>query len=557
MSDTVSVAVGDSLLAAYRTDPGRVRSNNEDLPLLDPGRGVYGVIDGVGGQAAGEIAARIARDVILQRLARPLGTPQERVREALAIANNEIFRRAEADPELHGMACVVTLAIVTDGAITIGHVGDTRLYKLRPDGLRKVTHDHSPVGEREDARELSELDAMRHPRRNEVFRDLGSGYRDKDEEEFVEVIVEPLDRESAILLCSDGLTDMVPSAVIEQVVQQHAGNPQAVVDALVAAANEAGGRDNVTVVYAEAPEFAAALQQRGRKAGSTDPGDPAGGAALRAEGVRDGHKSSTPDGRSRPTLARRIIRSRTTWFCLGMLVGTAGAVGLAWRLGMVTLDPAPPLVVDAAAASGFTRISDALAAARPGDVVRVEPGTYAERLFLPDGVDLAARVPGTVVLARPSNASGDVVALSAFGTSSSSVSGLTIESTPALPIAVGVLVTGQGVALEQITFKGSMRAGIEVTPTAGVSVRSSTFSVQGPAIALAGEADAVLTGNTFLRAGRQAHAPFTLSPTSQAVFRGNVFAGFGADVVKGMPAAALQQLLAGNYVVACEPSLLR
>ena len=87
--------IAGPLLAAYRSDPGRVRDNNEDLPLVDAARGVYGVIDGVGGQAAGEVAAAIARDVILQRLSRPLGTPGERVREAIAIANNEIFSRSE------------------------------------------------------------------------------------------------------------------------------------------------------------------------------------------------------------------------------------------------------------------------------------------------------------------------------------------------------------------------------------------------------------------------------------------------------------------------------
>ena len=114
MSD-VSTMSSLALRSAYRTDPGRLRTNNEDLPLFDPDRGVYGVIDGVGGHVAGELAAAIARDVITQRLARPLGTPAERVREAIAIANNEIFKRAERRGDLRGMTCVVTLAIVSDG----------------------------------------------------------------------------------------------------------------------------------------------------------------------------------------------------------------------------------------------------------------------------------------------------------------------------------------------------------------------------------------------------------------------------------------------------------
>jgi serine/threonine protein phosphatase PrpC len=144
------------LNAAACTHPGRVRLNNEDMPVIDAARGIFGVIDGIGGQAGGEVAAATARDVILQRLARPAGTPAERVREAIAIANNEIYRRASASAELAGMGCVVTLAIVSDGRITIGHVGDTRLYKIRPEAIRKITRDHSPVGELEDAGELPE-----------------------------------------------------------------------------------------------------------------------------------------------------------------------------------------------------------------------------------------------------------------------------------------------------------------------------------------------------------------------------------------------------------------
>ena len=131
------------------------------------------------------------------------------------------------------MTCVVTLAIVTEGRLTIGHVGDSRLYKIRPDGLQKLTHDHSPVGEREDAQELTELAAMRHPRRHEVFRDVGGALRDKDEADYVEITEQPFERDAAILLCTDGLTDMVPSTTVDRLVRQHAGDPDAVVGALV------------------------------------------------------------------------------------------------------------------------------------------------------------------------------------------------------------------------------------------------------------------------------------------------------------------------------------
>ena len=95
----------------------------------------------------------------------------------------------------------------------VGHVGDTRLYKLRRGRIEKITRDHSPVGEREDARELSERDAMQHPRRNEVYRDVGSEPHEPGDPEFIDIHEIPFEPDAALLLCSDGLTDLVDSAV--------------------------------------------------------------------------------------------------------------------------------------------------------------------------------------------------------------------------------------------------------------------------------------------------------------------------------------------------------
>jgi PPM family protein phosphatase len=561
MTDVHTVAA-DSLVSAFRTDAGRLRTNNEDLPLVDAARGVYGVIDGIGGQAAGEIAAGIARDVILQRLARPLGTPAERVREAIAIANNEIFAQAEAAPQFHGMACVVTLALVSDHMLTIGHVGDSRLYKFRPGGVRKLTHDHSPVGEREDANELSESEAMRHPRRNEVFRDIGSTRRDKDEEDFVEVIEEPFERDSAILLCSDGLTDMVSVATIDRLVRWYAGNPQDVVDALVAAANDAGGKDNITVVYVEGAAFPAGLGQQvkssdGNTAAVVAP--PTGSASASEQA---GHSAEMPAAkRNRPgSIGRffgRVLRSRTTWFSVGAVAGVAGALVVAWRVGTSGAEPKRTLLVGVPQPSGFSRITEAIAAARSGDIVRVEPGQYHERVILRDGVDLVARIPGTVTIVRPSNASGEVVAITMLGSACGRVAGIDIESTAAHPIDTGIRVFGQGCSVEQADFSGEMRAGIQVTPSASVTIRSTWFKVQGPAVILEDESEATLASSSVVRVGRPSDLPFSLSPSSHVTFQRNLFAGFGTEVVRGIPAAVRQQLLAGNFVIASEPSLLR
>jgi serine/threonine protein phosphatase PrpC len=148
------------LRSAQGSDIGRVRGNNEDLVYSDDRRGIYVVIDGMGGQAAGEHAARIALDRLRRRLERQTGTVEERIREAIALANNAVFEAAESRSEWRGMACVLTLAVVENGKATIGHVGDSRLYKIHRGTIRKLTHDHSPVGEREDSGELTEEQAM-------------------------------------------------------------------------------------------------------------------------------------------------------------------------------------------------------------------------------------------------------------------------------------------------------------------------------------------------------------------------------------------------------------
>ncbi len=373
------------------------------------------------------MAAATARDVILQRLARPIGTAAERVREAIAIANNEIYRRAGGSAELAGMGCVITLAIVADGRLTIGHVGDTRLYKIRPDGIRKLTRDHSPVGELEDTGELPEPEAMRHPRRHEVFRDVGTVYRDKDEQEFVDVIEEPLEPDAALLLCSDGLSDMLPSGTIAHIMRQHAGSPERVVEALVAAANDAGGRDNITVVYAEMPLVA---ERMGRT--STE--------ALTPAEVTNPPNSLTdpiadrPETQSRPASAGRVRRtlraingSRATWFMVGALARRRRRVGA----DGVCRDDAGPRATNARGRPGWQRAVPQLSRPRlrramPGDVVRVEPGVYRERVDVRSGADLIARVPGTVTIARPAGSA--VPALSLTGPFSVRVAGITIDS---------------------------------------------------------------------------------------------------------------------------------
>ena len=252
-----------SLNCGAATDIGLVRDHNEDRYWMDPARGAFLVVDGVGGQAAGERAAEIAVAAIREAIG---------VRPATRAARRRASARPSPPPtiastprrsrirELAGMACVLTLALVEGEQVTIGHVGDSRLYLIGPGAIRKVTSDHSPVGEIEDAGELSEEEAMAHPRRNEVFRDVGSCPRSADEDDFIEVRQCELPGDAAMLLCSDGLSDHLTSRRIREIAERYAGDAAQMARNLVDAANQAGGRDNITAVFVAGPAF------RGRSA---------------------------------------------------------------------------------------------------------------------------------------------------------------------------------------------------------------------------------------------------------------------------------------------------
>lgn len=536
--------LADAMTAASRTDPGRVREHNEDLPLMDAARGIFGVIDGVGGEAGGEVAAATAQEVILQRLARPIGTPAERVREAIALANNEIFRRAQESPALRGMACVVTLALVSNGRITIGHVGDSRLYKLRADGVRKLTRDHSPVGEREDAGELGEVDAMRHPRRNEVFRDVGSALRDKDEHDFVDVIEEPLERDSAILVCSDGLSDMLTASSIDHIVRQHAGDPARVAEALVAAANDAGGKDNITVVYAERPRFAASIGGHDTQT----PTEPLTARSTTAAAAKGKSPASATPGVVRRT-AGAILRSRTAWFLLGTALGVVGALGLMFYVARTQVQAPRTLAVAADGSTPHVSIGAAMLLARPGDTVRVDPGEYFEQVIVADGVDLVARTPGLVTIRRPVALDPSAPGVSVGGTLPSRISGVRIATSAASPGATGITVGGAGATLELVQIEGPFARAVTLLPDSSVSMNGSRVTVAGALVTVPDGSHATLTNNIFTRATASAEPPITAGALSRLTLTGNLFAGFAPDIIRGVAEPRRKELLNGNIIV--------
>jgi serine/threonine protein phosphatase PrpC len=421
--------VKTNVRCAGASDPGLVRSNNEDAFHIDPERGIFLVVDGIGGQAAGEKAAEIAVQRVRARLERQTGTIEQRVREAITMANNEILREARANPEFAGMACVLTLAVLENGSAVVGHVGDSRLYQVRRGEIHKITHDHSPVGEREDNRELSELDAMSHPRRNEVFRDVGSEEHTPNDADFIEVKSFPFDSDSALLLCSDGLSDQVPSAQIRAAVERHAGNPEAAVSELIAAANRAGGKDNVTVLVVEGEQFS-------------------GPAAIP------------------PPVPGTAWASHALLFAAGFLI----AVSLCW-LTRTMWQPAPVVIAPRLIKVTAT-IAAAMAEARAGDTVEVPEGEYREQVRLKDGVTLRARVPREPKLRAAPLSSGPAVI--AEGVKGARLTGFRILADPETPLSTGILLRDSEVEIDDVEVKGA-GVGIEIRGSASPMLRANAI----------------------------------------------------------------------------------
>lgn len=239
-----------------KTDVGRQRTNNEDAFVaeqLDENTVLAVVIDGIGGYEGGEVAAEIAQREIPSYLKEfNRGERLELLKQAVVCANNAIYDRRRFDTARPHMGCVLTSALIDSNrkVIDMVHVGDTRLYQFHQENLRKLSHDHSYVGYCEENDELTEEQAMHHPRRNEISRAVGEGQHGVSDPGFLEAQEFPLLPNSTFLLCSDGLTDLVTSHQIVAILEQPLSLEEKV-QALIDAANEAGGKDNVTVVLVE------------------------------------------------------------------------------------------------------------------------------------------------------------------------------------------------------------------------------------------------------------------------------------------------------------------
>lgn len=238
------------------SDMGRNRTNNEDAYVVEKLTDkviLAVVIDGVGGYEGGEVAADIAKNEIHDYLGKfDRGERIELLKQAVASANNAIFERRKVDEVRSNMSCVLTASIidVENNTVNMVHVGDTRMYQYHHGELKKLSHDHSLVGYREEIGDLTEEEAMHHPQRNVIGRDVGSAHHDIGDPDFIEANQFPLLPNSTYLLCSDGLTDLVTSKQISEILEKKTTVAKKAQD-LIDAANDAGGKDNITVVLVE------------------------------------------------------------------------------------------------------------------------------------------------------------------------------------------------------------------------------------------------------------------------------------------------------------------
>lgn len=242
-----------------KTDKGLMRDHNEDnyvSTVLWDSSILLCCIDGVGGMSGGAVCSATVAERLEQYLKEmqleenPIGM----LKHVLVKINNDIISMQKEMPEYSGMGCVLTAVLVDtkSNKVYMTHVGDTRLYEFVDGQLVKLSHDHSPVGVREEMGILTEAEAMSHPKRNVIERCLGDNPL-HDDTDYIETGVFPFKAGATYLLCSDGLTDLVTAAGICQILAEDTDVDNKT-DKLVSAANDAGGKDNITVLLLDYPD---------------------------------------------------------------------------------------------------------------------------------------------------------------------------------------------------------------------------------------------------------------------------------------------------------------
>ena len=230
------------------TDVGKVRKSNQDALVVDEGLRLFGVADGMGGHNGGETASAGARDSLIELLQGK--TPSlDALREGVTEANASLFRQQAEDESLSGMGTTLSVIWLSEHFVYLGHVGDSRIYRLRGGKLEQMTDDHSLVGELMRAGYLTPEEAEHHPQKNVILRAVGT-------EPGIDVDLAVEERKSGDLwlICSDGLHGMVSDKKMEAILSVN--TPEAAAKLLMDAALAAGGRDNISVVIVSDGEVA-------------------------------------------------------------------------------------------------------------------------------------------------------------------------------------------------------------------------------------------------------------------------------------------------------------
>ncbi len=236
-------------------DPGRARSNNEDSVATDPGVNLAVLADGMGGYNAGEVASNMATTFIRNELGRWLREASSQasdaeVRRAMDIcvdnANRAIFNAANSNPQYAGMGTTLVVAVFRDNRVLLGHVGDSRCYRLREGRLQQITRDHSLLQEQIDAGLITPEQAAFSANKNLVTRAVGV-----EDTVLLETHQHDVQSGDLFLMCSDGLSDMLDDEAIARVLLA-SESLESGTKALIDAANDAGGKDNISVILGRA-----------------------------------------------------------------------------------------------------------------------------------------------------------------------------------------------------------------------------------------------------------------------------------------------------------------
>jgi serine/threonine protein phosphatase PrpC len=294
------------------THAGKVRQNNEDALLVGEGEDetLFVVADGIGGFEAGEVASSLAVEVLKDL------QPDESFETAVGEANRRIVAAGRGDEKLSGMGTTV-VAIRFGGTqgepvAEVAHVGDSRAYLMRGGNMNPITEDHSLVAELVRSGDLTRDQAAEHPQKNLITRALGA-----DEEVDVDTAILPIEAGDRILLCSDGLSDMVSETGISEILADSPDDPERAARGLLTAALDAGGNDNITVVVVDVKERPAQDERRSSGISELLAAEP---SVKDADARTPSRGKAAPSRRRRPTRAARRKRPSRLRKALGKLV---------------------------------------------------------------------------------------------------------------------------------------------------------------------------------------------------------------------------------------------